>query len=323
MPATNDFQPYAYAAGANVVTQAAYTALVSLLENGLQSGVVQSNQLNKVLRQASIISAMIGQLITDATGQNAVDDGTLATLEANLARALRGDIAYGTDTGVANAYVVALAPAPLALTAGMVIRFEATNANTGASTLNVNGLGAVAITSGGAALPAGVIVAGGHYEVIYSSTANAWLLLAQTAGAVAGALTQAAADARYVQRSGGIEWSVGAPGTLTANAIISALRCAVPTTFPPNFSGSSMGSMVAALSGQTLNCIHVPAGATLAASGTVVGSATWAASGITATLATSGGAALSGAVGDTFLWQVASTADPNLADPIGTFVGSI
>ncbi|RQZ27474.1 hypothetical protein DIE16_31370 [Burkholderia sp. Bp9090] len=47
-------------------------------------------------RQSSIMSAVLAQFISDRTGQNAVDDGTTATLLANLklaAAALNGDAA--------------------------------------------------------------------------------------------------------------------------------------------------------------------------------------------------------------------------------------
>lgn len=55
--------------------------------------------------------------------------------------AIGGGLQYAEDTGVANAYVIAL---PIALTSyrnGLTISFKALNANTGASTINVNGLG--------------------------------------------------------------------------------------------------------------------------------------------------------------------------------------
>jgi len=52
---------------------------------------------------------------------------------------------YAVDSGAADVYVVTLAPIPSALTDGQFIRFRATNANTGSSTLNVNGLGAKTI----------------------------------------------------------------------------------------------------------------------------------------------------------------------------------
>ena len=78
---------------------------------------------------------------------------------------------YAADSGTANTYVVALSPAPLTLIAGFTVRFLAANANTGASTLNVNSLGAKAIKkSGTAALVANDIVANEMIVVIYDGT---------------------------------------------------------------------------------------------------------------------------------------------------------
>lgn len=87
MPTENDFLPFAAGGGANVITQAAYAASAAL-STGFQSGVAASNQLNKVWRQSSIIAALMGQFIADYSGQAAIDDGTISTLEANLLAAL-------------------------------------------------------------------------------------------------------------------------------------------------------------------------------------------------------------------------------------------
>lgn len=94
MPVEQDFLPYAVGSTANVLSQAEYAALTSLLQNGLQSGVVPSKQLNKILRQASIMAAVLAQFICDRSGQNAIDDGTITTLLQNLklsAAAINGD----------------------------------------------------------------------------------------------------------------------------------------------------------------------------------------------------------------------------------------
>ncbi|WP_175788102.1 phage tail protein [Burkholderia cenocepacia] len=87
MSGTNDFQPFATGGGANVLSQADYLALASLA-TGFQAGTAQSAALNKVWRQSSIMSAVLAQLIVDMTGQNATDDGTTATLLANLKQAI-------------------------------------------------------------------------------------------------------------------------------------------------------------------------------------------------------------------------------------------
>lgn len=85
---TNDFQPFAAGGSANVISQSQYLTL-SALSTGFQTGIAQSNQLNKVWRQSSIIAAMIAQFICDKSGQNAIDDGTIAALEFNFIAALQ------------------------------------------------------------------------------------------------------------------------------------------------------------------------------------------------------------------------------------------
>jgi len=52
---------------------------------------------------------------------------------------------YFTDAAVTDAYVITLVPAVAAYVTGQVFNFKANTANTGGATLNVNGLGAIAI----------------------------------------------------------------------------------------------------------------------------------------------------------------------------------
>ena len=103
MAGTNDFQTFAAAGGANVISQATYLALAAKA-NGFQSGIAGSAQLNKVWRQSSIMSSMIGQFICDEANTNAVDDGTIATLEANFILALQA-VTLIKVTGTLNLYV--------------------------------------------------------------------------------------------------------------------------------------------------------------------------------------------------------------------------
>lgn len=75
----------------------------------------------------------------------------------------------GTAAGV-NTYTVTLSPAPASLSAiqNQPIYVKFTSANTGASTLNPNTLGAVSIVKkGSTALASGDIAAGGYYVLIY------------------------------------------------------------------------------------------------------------------------------------------------------------
>jgi hypothetical protein len=76
--------------------------------------------------------------------------------------------AGGVSGGSANAQTVTLAAAPV-LGPGLVVGFTAGLSNTGACTLNTNGLGALSIKLGipKAVLGGGEIVAGGAYQVYY------------------------------------------------------------------------------------------------------------------------------------------------------------
>lgn len=76
---------------------------------------------------------------------------------------------YMTASGT-NTYTSTPSPALTAYTTGLSIDVVFTNANTGASTYNVSGLGAKAIQSAGVALTSGQIVAGATYTLVYDST---------------------------------------------------------------------------------------------------------------------------------------------------------
>jgi len=102
----------------------------------------------------------------------------LSNLDSNwttLSTAMNDYNTYGNylvDSGSANSYVVTY-PASMsgALTAGLIIQFKATNANTTTSTLNPNSLGAKTIVNpDGSNLSAGQIKAGAIVTVQYDGT---------------------------------------------------------------------------------------------------------------------------------------------------------
>lgn len=76
---------------------------------------------------------------------------------------------FGTTTGT-NAYVVSM-PSVIALYAGLRVTVKFSVSNTGASTLNVSGLGAKPIVkAGGSALTSGNLKASGVYTLVYDGT---------------------------------------------------------------------------------------------------------------------------------------------------------
>src|SRR4029077_13721285 len=90
--ATNDFLAFAGDPAANVMTQADYiSAGFTARLLGFSTGTALSVQLNKVWRQASLISHMIGQFTSDEINQDMLDDGTpggLAALQTHFRQAI-------------------------------------------------------------------------------------------------------------------------------------------------------------------------------------------------------------------------------------------
>lgn len=89
MAVQNDFLLFGTGSGANVMTQSDYALLAARL-SGFVNGVADPTSVNKTLRQASLFFGMLAQLIVDKTGLPVVDDGTIATLEANFLSAMSG-----------------------------------------------------------------------------------------------------------------------------------------------------------------------------------------------------------------------------------------
>jgi hypothetical protein len=83
----------------------------------------------------------------------------------------KGSAVYGTDSGTANTYAIAMPTTATSYTAGMHVRFQPSNENTGASTLNVDGLGAKAVKfQDGTDLQAGDLKTSGVYDFVYDGT---------------------------------------------------------------------------------------------------------------------------------------------------------
>ncbi|NOQ28270.1 MAG: hypothetical protein GQ564_23145, partial [Bacteroidales bacterium] len=113
--------------------------------------------------------------INTGTSTGAIEIGnTSSSVLVGGSTTINGALNYGTTTGT-DTYSVTLSPAPTAYVAGMIILLKPGNTNTGASTLNVNGLGAKDIlypikTSGPAPLPSTYLTANNIYMLVYDGT---------------------------------------------------------------------------------------------------------------------------------------------------------
>jgi hypothetical protein len=164
----------------------------------------------------------------------AVAAATAANQAPQAAQIQTNGLTYAADTGAANAYTVALTPAPT-LARGAIVQFTAAHANTGASTLAVNGGTAYPIWgSAHSPVQGGEIVANGYVEVEYNPTLNSgnpvYILLENTGGATQVSPATASQHAVQFGQVAGVVGSVrnlvmsvtaaSASATLTADEII-------------------------------------------------------------------------------------------------------
>lgn len=133
---------------------------------------------------------------------------------------------YAVDTGVADAYIVTLPYVPT-LTDGFNLTFKASNANTGASTITVNGLTTKSIkNSDGTDLVASALPLNAIVVIAFESVADAFILIsqnpAQAAQAAASAAAAAASAAAALTSEGNAATSESNAATSESNASTSA-----------------------------------------------------------------------------------------------------
>lgn len=194
MAYNNDYLPVAFGTGANVLSQEAWKNLATRT-NGLQAGVARSNQFNKIWRQSSVVSSMIGKFCAEKSESDVFDDGDVDGLYNKFLLAIGNTVAvgsgsasgtyYGDDTGTTNAVVVAApTPAISALVAGIRLYSIIANDNDGSAgvTLNLSGLGAKPVSYGNnIALWPGALKAGSVAEFVYNG--SRWLLVSSSGDA--------------------------------------------------------------------------------------------------------------------------------------------
>ncbi|NTG00120.1 hypothetical protein G6L30_08300 [Agrobacterium rhizogenes] len=169
--ATNQYLPFATGGGANVLAISAYTSLAARTA-GFTAGTALSVNLNTVWRQASVPAAMIGQFVGDIGGYDALDDGSVASLLLSFERTIQKEqMNYAVAGGTPNGLTAALNPVPSALVAGMRFLLKIGSTNNGPAQLNLNGLGAIAITrADGSPLQAADLQAGSLVCFVYDGT---------------------------------------------------------------------------------------------------------------------------------------------------------
>ncbi len=156
----------AYTTGDTYIFKAdvANTGAATLNVDGLGAKTI-TDKNGATLADREITANSINCVVYDGTNMQ------LAWTTGDMSLSQSGrEIYAATNTGN-DTYVITLSPIPLALNAGFAVRFKADVGNTGAATLNVNGLGAVALVRpSGTALSTGDITAGNIVTAVYDGT---------------------------------------------------------------------------------------------------------------------------------------------------------
>lgn len=166
---TNDFKAFATGNSANVISQADYLALAALV-SGFSSGKASSAQVNKALRQATVMANVLAQFIADSANVDVLDDGNTAAILSNLKNSMPGRL-LGVQVVTSSALITKSAGAKK-------WRIRALGAGAGSSAASATDAGQVSISNGGGA--------GAYAEGIYDVSALSSATVTIGSGGVGG-----------------------------------------------------------------------------------------------------------------------------------------
>lgn len=143
-----------------VITATAFNALTADLATGLSTCLTKDGQTNPTANLPMANYKFTGM----GAGSDATDSANLSQVQSTVVKLIGSVSGADTITG-------SMTPALTAYAAGQMFYFVAAGANTGAVTLNINSLGAKAVTrDGSTALAAGDINSGEIVVVVYDGT---------------------------------------------------------------------------------------------------------------------------------------------------------
>ncbi|MCB3526769.1 glycine-rich domain-containing protein [Klebsiella grimontii] len=170
---TNDFKPFAVGNNANVIPQADYLALAALI-SGFSSGKASSAQVNKAIRQATVMASVLAQFISDSSNVDVLDNGNVAAILLNL----KNGMTAVTPGRLLNVQVVTSSALITKSEGAKKWRIRALGAGAGSSAAPATAAGQVSISNGGGA--------GAYAEGIYDVSALSSATVTIGSGGVGG-----------------------------------------------------------------------------------------------------------------------------------------
>ncbi|EPY4942005.1 hypothetical protein ACXDKR_001396 [Klebsiella pneumoniae] len=194
---TNDFKAFATGNSANVISQADYLALAALV-SGFSSGKASSAQINKALRQSTVMASVLAQFISDSAGVDVLDNGNTASILANL----KSGMTALTPGRLLNVQVFTSSGTVTKTPGAKKWRIKCLGAGGGSSAAPATGSNEVSVSNGGGS--------GAYAEGIYdvSSITTASVVIGSggaggTAGSIYGADGGASSVGSFISSPGG------------------------------------------------------------------------------------------------------------------------
>ena len=227
-----------------VISATVFNALTADLASGLTNCITKDGQstptANIPMGSNKITGLANGTLINDAA--------TLGQVQSTAAKLITSVSGADTVTGI-------MSPTLTAYAAGQLFYFVAAGANTGAVTLNIDGLGAKAVTRDGAsALAAGDINSGEMVVVIYAGTRFQMINAANSFGntTINGTLTVTGNTGLQANVSITSALSVGGTFNVTGAATLGSTLSVTGKSDLPTVSTASINAAVAVVTTGTV-----------------------------------------------------------------------
>ena len=176
----NHFKPFATGANAIVQTQEDYEKSTAVKE-GFRKGLARSNEVNKALRQATSIAAVVAGFTADKSEQDILDNGDIDTLQQQFETAIRTVSATlsAEAQGTADEMTASFNPTLKHLSSGKTVLVRAKQKNTSKTpSFQADQTGAKEIVKGNnLPLEEGDIAGAGHWlELQYDEALDKWVL---------------------------------------------------------------------------------------------------------------------------------------------------
>lgn len=237
--ATNNFKAFGIGAGANVTSQADYEALTALL-TGFQSGKASSAQINKALRQSSTMAYVLAQFISDSASVDVLDNGTPATIIANMKAAMT-NLTPGRLLGLPKVFTSSGTYTPTPGTKSIIV--EVLGAGGG-------GGGAALITSGYASAGSGG--GSGSYAKHYLSSLSSSYVVTIGVGGTGG-VGNASGNAGGTSSFGSI---VICPGGFAGRSLVSSNTLGFTTIDSGTYTAITGGNIVSQNGNSSTFCLR-------------------------------------------------------------------